>query len=197
MKRIFILALGLLAAQSALAQNGRTSSFLPGGGSGGPIYITADKLDYFDKQQKLVYGGGVLVKQGTATMKAAMISIFFAGEGAAAAGPGNLNQIQKMEAAGPVTITSQDQVGTGDRADFDRPSNKVRLIGRVTLSQGPNIQTCDVLVYDLTANTASCTGNVRGLITPGSAPPDAPRAQGAPKPAAPRPQTNTVPRNPR
>ena len=42
MKRIFILALGLLAAQSALAQNGRTSSFLPGGGSGGPISITAD-----------------------------------------------------------------------------------------------------------------------------------------------------------
>ncbi len=180
-----------LSASTAPAQ-GVKGSFLPGATSGGPISIDAGKLDYFDKDQKLVYSGGVTVRQGGSTLKASSITILLSpdalksagGEGAAN-GSGS-NQIRRMEAAGPVTISSQDQVGTGDRGFFDRAENKVHLIGNVALTKDVNIQKCDELIYDLSANLARCIGNVRGLFTPGSTglgndqPKAAPRARTPP-----------------
>ena len=41
----------------AQAQKGGTPALLPGGNSKDPISINAAKLDFFDKEQKLVYSG--------------------------------------------------------------------------------------------------------------------------------------------
>ena len=162
----------IVVAAPVWAQAPRGGSLLPGAVGGGPISINANELDYFDKDQKLVYSGGVIVKQGGAVLKASSITILMssAAGGEAAAAPGNMGQISRMEAAGPVTVTSQDQVGVGDRGVFDKAENRVHLIGHVTLTQGPNVQTCDELVYNLSNNVASCTGRVSGMFTPGSQP---------------------------
>ena len=162
--------------QPALAQ--RTGSpILPGGNSRAPIQIDAAKLDFFDKEQRLVYSGGVFAKQGDATLKAATLTIFFSKEeekGAKAANSGNPlggdNQVRRMEAAGPVTITNKTQVGTGDRGVYDRVENKVYLIGNPVLTEGPHVVRGDgqsQLIYDLTSGRAQITGGrVQSLITP-------------------------------
>ena len=177
------LVLSLALAGPAAAQ--RKSPIIPGGNSRAPINIDAGKLDYIDKEQKLVYSGGVIAKQGDATLKAPTLTIIFekeeaaGGEGAAktsktsaAALGGGDNQVKRMEADGPVTITSKDQVGTGDRGVYDKAENKVYLIGNPVLSEGPHIVRGDAasrLVYDLTSGRAQVMGGrVQSIITPGA-----------------------------
>ena len=180
------LAVAMLIATApvALAQKGRVGSpILPGGNSRAPVSVDAAKLEYFDKEQKLVYSGGVVAKQGDATLKSSSLVVLLSKD-AAAAKDGSAakegaepsaegSQIRRIEAAGPVTITSNDQVGTGDRGVYDRGENKVYLIGNVVLSQGPNITKGDRdsrLVYDLTSGQAQVVGGrVSSIFTPGSA----------------------------
>lgn len=178
---MFACALGLIAlhAQPALAQ--RTGSpVLPGGNSKEPIQIDAGKLEYLEKEQRLVYSGGVLARQGDATLKAPSLTIFFTKDetakggkptGAAAAlGGGGDNQVRRMEATGPVTVTNKTQVGTGDRGVYDRVENKVYLIGNPVLTEGPHIVRGNgqsQLIYDLTSGRAQIVGGrVQSLITP-------------------------------
>ena len=170
-------AIACALAQPALAQRSG-SPILPGGNSRAPIQIDAGKLDFFDKEQRLVYSGGVLAKQGDATLKAASLTIFFSkpdeeknSKPANSANPlGGDNQVRRMEAAGPVTITNKSQVGTGDRGVYDRVENRVYLIGNPVLTEGPHVVRGDgqsQLIYDLTSGRAQITGGrVQSLITP-------------------------------
>jgi lipopolysaccharide export system protein LptA len=191
----FLLALGLLALAPAptLAQKTPAPVVLPGGDSKAPVSIDAAKLEYFDKEQKLVYSGGVVAKQGDATLRSTNLVIFLAtsvlqGTSAASSSNGE-SQIRRMEAAGPVTILSKDQIGTGDRATYNREDNKFLLLGNVTLSQGGNIikgKPESRLVYDLTTSQAVIEGGVNSLMTPGSGEDPSPKPrQASPAPARP------------
>ncbi len=160
-------ALLALAAAPALAQKG---AVLPGGSSKEPVSIDAGKLDYFDKEQKLVYSGAVVATQGESRLKASVLTIFVEPAPNGAGG----HQMRRMEAQGPVTVTSKDQIGTGDNAVYDKAENKVFLTGHVTLSQGGNVTKGERLVFDLTTNQAvvlggasSAGGRVRSIFTPG------------------------------
>lgn len=204
------LALGLalpMALLPGLALAQKAGPLIPGGNSRAPVNIDASKLDYFDKEQKLVYSGGVVARQGEASLKATALTIFFNkdkkpadGEAAAkpappagaAAGMGGDNQVNRMEAEGPVTIISKDQVGTGDHGVYDRLENKVYLIGNPVLSEGQHIIRGDAqsrLIYDLASGRAQITGGrLQSIITPGSNSGSAGGSVAAdkPKPRAPR-----------
>jgi lipopolysaccharide export system protein LptA len=79
-----------------------------------------------------------------------------------------------MEAAGPVTLLSKDQIGTGDSGIYERSENKVYLVGNVTLSQGGNVTKGDKLTYDLATKEAIVTGGrVRSLFLTDEKPEDA------------------------
>jgi lipopolysaccharide export system protein LptA len=178
----FVLA---AAAQSA-------SPIIPGGAARGPVSINAPSLDYLDREHRLVYSGGVVARQGDATMKASSLTILLnagatpppadASGGVVNAAGGN--QIHRIEAAGPVSIVSKNQVGTGDSGVYDRPSNKLTLNGNVTLSQCGNVLKGAKLTYDLTSGRAQVSGGVTSLFTPGANCDDA----GKPKVAPEKPQ---------
>ena len=181
---------GALLATAALAQKG-VPSLLPGGSSKEPVGITAGKLDYYDKEQKLVYSGGVVVTQVPTQMKATTLTIFLAkadGETKAGAAPlASGSSVRRMEATGPVTITSKDQVGTGDNLVYDKPENKVYLTGHAVLSQGANITRGDKLIYDLNTSQAVVVGHVESVFTPGSGA-DPGAADGGKPPKKPKPK---------
>ncbi len=166
------LALAALAGLSteALAQKRGGAAVLPGGNAKQPINIEAVKLDYFDKEQKLIYTGSVVATQGDAKLKASALTIFLAPKGSKSAagdasGSAN-NQVQRMLAAGPVTLLQRDQVGTGDSGVYDKTANTVVLTGNVTLSQGPNVTKGDKLTYDLKSGQAVVTGRVKSMFQP-------------------------------
>jgi lipopolysaccharide export system protein LptA len=195
-----VFAVATLGVAPALAQTGARlpSPLIPGGDSKAPISINAGKLEYFDKEKKLVYSGGVLAKQGTATLKASTLVILLATAGtptdskspAGLLPSGGSQDVRRMDAAGPVTIIQNDQVGVGDSAIYDKVENKVYLIGHVSLSQGANITTGDKLTYDLTTSQAQVEGGrVQSIFTPGAGDADAPKDKSAkgnmpPKPPA-------------
>ena len=80
--------------------------------------------------------------------------------------------MRRMEAQGPVTVVSKDQIGTGDSGVYDKAENKVILTGHVTLSQGANVTKGERLVYDLGTKQAvvlggtGAGGRVRSVFTP-------------------------------
>ena len=162
---------------------------LPGSNSKEPISIDADKLVYFDKEQKAIYSGNVVVIQGDTKMTCSTMTVFLdrAPQGAnaqtaepkpdaAAAGgqqtPSQNSGIKRLEAAGPVTVVSKTQVATGDSGVYDKLQSKVFLIGNVTLSDGQNVTKGDRLTYDLKSQQATIdsTGGkaarVHGQFTP-------------------------------
>ncbi len=161
---------------------------LPGTGSKEPISIDADKLVYFDKEQKAIYTGNVVVVQGDTKMTCSAMTVYLdkapaPGAGAQTAdaqggaadpqqGPSQNSGIKRLEAAGPVTVVSKTQVATGDNGIYDKQQDKVFLTGHVTLSDGQNVTKGDRLVYDLKTGQATIdtgggkSGRVHGQFTP-------------------------------
>lgn len=167
------------------------SPVLPGGNTKAPITVDASKLEYFDKDQKLVYSGGVVATQGESTMRATTMVIFLARADEPATLQSDTGRIRRIEAAGPVTVTQVDQVGTGDSGLYDKAENKVYLIGNVVLSQGPNVtkgERNSKLVYDLETGYAQVIGGrVNSIFTPGSADEKAVPEKKPPLPPVPKP----------
>lgn len=165
---LLVLSAGAASAAGAAPTK---SSVLPGGSSKEPISIEADKLDYFDKEQKAIYSGHVIAKQGETILRCSALTILLdkGAPGADAGGPAQSSQIKQMDAAGPVVVNQKDQIGTGDRGMFNKAENKLHLIGHVSLSQGKNVQTGDELVYDLASGQATVKGGrVKGYFVPGT-----------------------------
>ncbi len=133
-----------------------------------PINIEAAKLDYFDKQQKLIYRGHVVAVRGDTTLKTPLLVVFLNPKDASTSKgpPSSDSQVRRMEASGPVTIISKEQIATGDYGIYEKVENKIYLNGNVTLSQGPNVTKGDHLVYDTTTGQAVVTGHVRSMFLP-------------------------------
>lgn len=164
---------------AATKPNSAQSGF--GTSSKEPIQIDADSLDVFDQEQRAVYKGNVIVKQGETTMKAAKVTVYYDRRGgqamsaAAAAAPAdgdnNNTTLKKVDAEGGVTILSRDQVATGDRGIYDRTTDIVTLTGNVTLSKGENVTRGQRLVYNVgtgiaTMEAGSAGGRVSSSFTP-------------------------------
>ena len=64
------------AAPAAAATKDAGASFLPGASSRQPVSIDADKLVYFDKEQKAVYSGNVVVIQGDTKMTCSAMTVY-------------------------------------------------------------------------------------------------------------------------
>jgi len=182
--RTLVIGALMLVAGPAFAQK---SPVLPGASSKDPVSIDAGKLDYFDKDQKLVYSGAVVASQGESRLKASVLTIFLEPAANTSAG----HQMRRMEAQGPVTVTAKDQIGTGDAAVYDKAENKVFLTGHVTLSQGANVTKGERLVYDLNTNQAVVLGGasagggrVRSVFIPGEKSAAAPAPAGESRTAA-------------
>lgn len=177
MRRALLCAALSLAAAPALAQKAARGPLqIPGGKSHEPVNISADKLEYFDKEQKAVYDGNVVVTQGEATMKCARLTIFLTKQEKSAATDaeatpiaGN-SDVSRMEAAGPVTIVQKDQTGSGDSGLYERAANRVTLSGHAKLQQGPNLTTGERLIYTIDQGRAVVEGGVRSFLVPGSTP---------------------------
>jgi len=143
----------------AAAKSG--GGILPGATASDPVNIDADKLDYFDKEQKLVYAGSVIVVNGPSTLKTSRMTIFLdnkKGSGKDGQGGGggasSSDKVRHVDADGPVTLVSPDQIATGDHLTYDRGDNKVHLTGNVTWTQGETVVKGEHLVYDLTTKEA-------------------------------------------
>src|SRR6202000_904065 len=107
-------------------------------------------------QQKLIYSGNVVATRGDTILKTPKLTVFLApkAKGPAAPKTSSSDRVRRMEAGGPVTLISKDQVATGDSGIYQKGEDKVYLDGNVRLTQGPNVTLGDHIVYDL--KTTQC-----------------------------------------
>ncbi len=181
-----------LSPSQAAAQG--ASPILPGNSSGRePIHISSSTVEYLPKEHKGLYSGGVVATQGETTLRASMLTVFLndapAGSESAPATPGAQGggQIRRIEAAGPVTITSRTQVATANSGVYDRVASTLTLLGNVSLSDGGNVSKGAKLVYDLTSGRATLSGGTDSIIVPGQSPSGLqPSPAPKPKPAPPK-----------
>ena len=181
-----LLGAGVGAAAAATAAKTAPSTLLHGANAKEPVSIEADKLVYYDKEQKAVYSGNVVAIQGDTKMTCSTLTIYMernaapgksdaakAPEPTGAAPGAGANSVKHMDCAGPVTVVSKTQAATSDSGAYDKAQNKVWLIGNVTLSDGGNVTKGEKLTYDLTTGQATIdTGpgakRVKGLFIPSS-----------------------------
>jgi lipopolysaccharide export system protein LptA len=190
-----MLVLGLGSA-SATAQGQRPApANAPltslGENSRDPIKIDADRLDVLDKESKAIFAGNVVAVQGKTTIRCSRMTILYENRNQGAAGQarpgaaalpapaaasmGGDGGIRRLECDGPVTVTSEDQVATGQKAVFDRERDQVVMTGDVALAKGPNVTRGERLVYNTKTGIANFDGGrVRGFFVPGSAEPPTP-----------------------
>ena len=192
LRAIALIVAALASAATLAATKPSSSPLLPGANSKEPISIDADKLNYYDKEQKAVYTGNVVAIQGDSKLTCTVMTIFLAkaeasasastsgstpaptpaASPAPAADTGAVSsgsQVKHMDAVGPVTIISKTQVATGDRGSYDKAQNKVWLFGNVTMSDNGNVTKGDKLTYDLTTGEAVVEGQrVHGQFIQGS-----------------------------
>lgn len=168
-----VLAAGFLI-QPAMAQT--TQSKMPGMqlSSDKPIQIASDKLEIHQEKNTADFSGNVEVVQGTTTMRAGHMTVYYKGNGAAASATTGSTDIKSIEVSNKVFLTSGKQQATADTGTFDMEAQTFVLKGKkVVLSEGDNVFTgCQLTVYMVTgeAKLESCGGRVQIQLDPKSQP---------------------------
>lgn len=184
--------LALLAASAAGAQQSTTSQ-MPGLklSKDQPIQIESDKLEIHDQESTAVFTGKVKVVQGTTTMQAGTMTVYYKKKQGDAAGDANAKTDAKKPAADKsgslvsgdadidhilvsdkVYLTSGTQTATAETGSFDMAGQLAILKGdKVVLTDGPNVFTgCQLTVHMDTgeARLDSCGGRVQIQLDPKS-----------------------------
>ncbi|MGQ9654089.1 MAG: lipopolysaccharide transport periplasmic protein LptA [Thermodesulfobacteriota bacterium] len=94
-----------------------------------PINISADRMDAFQRENRVIFEGNVVVNQEETYIYAQRITADMASQ---ETGGG----IQKVVAVKNVRITQNDRVATCDRAEFDHISRTIELSGSPKIWQG-------------------------------------------------------------
>jgi lipopolysaccharide export system protein LptA len=163
-----------------------------------PIQIESATLEVRDKNKMATFSGDVQVVQGDTTIKCQTLVVFYGAEHgssaaqpvAAAPQPGEggstgvarvqkgpvvpqgSQDIRRIEARGGVTITTRDQIATGDLGVYDPKKKTMTLTGNVVVSQGKNVLHGDSVVVDTVTGDAhfesgaNTQNRVRALILP-------------------------------
>jgi lipopolysaccharide export system protein LptA len=135
-----------------------------------PIQIESDKLEIRQQENKAVFTGNVLVVQGTTTLRAGHMVVYYTGSGGSISS-GNAD-IKTIDVSEKVYLESGEQQATADTGTFDMAAQTFVLKGdKVVLSEGANVFTgCQLTVLMETgeAQLESCGGRVQIQLDPKS-----------------------------
>ena len=142
------IALAILAIMLA-GGSGHAASALSAGGdvftgfqsnSKDPIQVDAKTLETYEenKQRISVFSGNVVVTRGPTVMKATTMKLYSGASGAKDPAGKNAKTggFTRIEAVGPVRITSGNSSITGANAVVDMKAQIMTLIGNVVLTHG-------------------------------------------------------------
>jgi lipopolysaccharide export system protein LptA len=168
---IFVLA--TLNAQAAANKPTQGSPLLPGGNSKEPISIEADKLVYFDKEQKAIYSGNVVAIQGDTRLTCSIMTVHMT-KTAAAGAPAAGASVAGAPAAG-ASVAGAPAVKVADAAPAPSAESSsvshLDCAGPVTVLSKTQTATGDSAVYDKPQNKIWIFGHVtlsdKGNVTKG------------------------------
>jgi lipopolysaccharide export system protein LptA len=153
-------ALAAPAARAQLSENG------------GPVSYSADTLEYFDGERRLVLTGDVDIVQNDARLRADRITLFFSSSTGGAEGQGLASgDIERMIAEGEVYYVRPTQSARGNRAIYEIANDSVTFTGNVVIASDENVIRGETLVLNITNRRTvirpDAGGRVRGVFVPG------------------------------
>ncbi len=95
-----------------------------------PIHIKANRLDSYNKENKIIFTGDVIAKKAELTIYADHMTVFYRKAEGKEAGQGeSADQVEKIFARGHVKITKAKRIATGDEAVYYEAEQNVILTG--------------------------------------------------------------------
>jgi lipopolysaccharide export system protein LptA len=142
---------------------------------GGPVSYSANNLEYFDSERRLVLAGDVDIVQNDARLRADRITLYFSGSSGAGAGGApqqglGSGDIERMIAEGEVYYIRPSQDARGDRAVYDVSADSVTFTGNVIIMSDENVIRGNTLVLQIgsrrTTIRPQAGQRVRGVFVP-------------------------------
>jgi lipopolysaccharide export system protein LptA len=139
---------------------------------GGPVSYSADNLEYFDGERRLVLVGDVDIVQNDARLRADRITLFFSSSSGAATNAQGLGSgdIERMIAEGEVYYVRPSQSARGNRAVYEISQDSVTFSGNVVVASDENVIRGETLVLNIgnrrTVIRPQGGGRVRGVFVP-------------------------------
>ena len=125
-----------------------------------PVEVSADNLRIEQATGVAVFSGSVLVGQGTLRLQADSVEVTYARDG------GSNGAIERVKAAGNVTLTNGGEAAEAQTASYDLKSGDVLMEGDVLLTQGENALSGQKLRIDLNTGVAQMEGRVQTIFQP-------------------------------
>lgn len=125
-----------------------------------PVNWQATRIEIQDRDNRILFSGGVTVDQADLTIRSDRMLINYTDAGEL--------EIQRITATGGVTITRGDERASGDNAIYDFNRRIITMAGNVRLRRGSDTLAGGRLVIDLESGLSSVDGSAAGAS--GSAP---------------------------
>lgn len=158
--RIDLILNYLLLLFFAWTLNAGAVDFFAAADSDQPLEITSNQLEVFQQEQKSVFSGEVVARQGEMTLYADQLTVIFDDQ----------NDVSRVEAAGSVRIEEPLRHALGNHAVFDREADTLILAGNAEVVQGENRIAGDEITLFIGQNRSVVrskdTGRVRAVILP-------------------------------
>jgi lipopolysaccharide export system protein LptA len=145
-------ALAFLVAAPAAGQD--AVSALKGHNSNAPVDVAADRIELQDRADRALLTGNVNVRQAELTLTAQRLTVAYTRAGG--------TQIQRLDAAGGVTVTSPSETARSRFAIYDLNRRLITMLGGVVLTRGGNEVRGARLVIDLDSGRATVDGSAVG-----------------------------------
>ncbi|GIK48334.1 MAG: OstA family protein [Hyphomonadaceae bacterium] len=140
---------------------------------GGPVSYSADNLEYFDSERRLVLTGDVDIVQNDARLRADRITLFFSQSsgGGQQGGQGLASgDIERMIAEGEVYYVRPQQSARGNRAVYEIANDSVTFSGNVVVASDENVIRGETLVLQIGSRRTTIRPTpgqrVRGVFVP-------------------------------
>lgn len=154
-RRLLLAAtLSLLATSAAPVLGQGAVSALKGHNSNAPVDVAADRIELQDRSDRAVLTGNVNVKQGDLNLTAQRLTVAYSRAGG--------TQIQRLDAAGGVTVRSPSETARGEFAIYDLDRRLITMLGGVVLTRGGSEVRGGRLVINLDTGRATVDGSTVG-----------------------------------
>jgi len=164
MFRKFAFAIAASAAVAAFAQTQTQApgvSALKGHNTNAPVDVSADRIEVQDRADRAIFTGNVHATQTDMTLDTPRLTVAYSNAA------GGKTQIQRLDAAGGVTVKSPTETAKGDFGIYDLDRKLITLIGNVQLNQEQNQVNGSRLVIDLDSGRAVVDGGPPGVNSSG------------------------------
>ena len=154
MRRTLLIALAAALAGGAVHAQEPISA-LKGHNTNAPVDVTSDRIEVQDRADRAIFSGNVHVRQADLTLEAERVTVAYSNAGGV--------QINRIDAAGGVTVRSPSESARGSFGVYDTERKLITLVGDVQLSRGGSQINGSRLVIDLQSGRAVVDGGPAGV----------------------------------